>query len=238
MEFLIYPAVTITLWMLSFSWLLPLVIFLKFSKTYRDKWFSWVFCKVAGPLCAPVLGRMRTRAFDILKEHLANRKRGSPLEILEIGIGGVSNLQYYPENSNLTVLDMNESFIKYFEENRKKYPQVTYKKTVIAMAEDMREIDDNSFDVVVCTYVLCSVKSVRSVLKEVKRVLKPYGGVCLMVWGIIPWFGVGPLATLHGQVTSNDYVPLLADQLHSAAQTLISSEDCTYHDDNSPIHSS
>ncbi|GBN09445.1 Methyltransferase-like protein 7A [Araneus ventricosus] len=175
MEFIIYTAVTVLLWVLSASCLLPFLIFLKFSKTYRDKWFSWFFVTLIKPQLSPALGRMRIRAFDLLKEHLEGRKRNTPLEILEIGIGAGSNLQFYPENSNLTVLDMNESFIEYFEENLKKYPQVIHKKTVIAMAEDMHELHDDSFDVVVCTYVLCSVKNVRSVLKEVKRVLKPGG---------------------------------------------------------------
>ncbi|GBL74029.1 Methyltransferase-like protein 7B [Araneus ventricosus] len=108
-----------------------------------------------------------------IKEHLEGRKINTPLEILEIGIGEGSNLPYYPDNSNLTVLDMNESFIEYLEKNRKKFPQVSYKKTVIGMAEDMHQLDDDSFDVVVCTYVLCSVKNVRYVLKGVKRVLEP-----------------------------------------------------------------
>ncbi|KAF8773935.1 Methyltransferase-like protein 7A like protein [Argiope bruennichi] len=90
-------------------------------------------------------------------------------------IGGGANLQYYPENSNLTAVDMNPSFITYFEENRQKYPQVNLKRTVITMAEDMHDIDDNSFDVAICTYTLCSVKSVRSALNEIKRVLKPGG---------------------------------------------------------------
>ncbi|GBM42341.1 Methyltransferase-like protein 7A [Araneus ventricosus] len=175
MEFIIYTAVTIIVWALSVSWLLPFVIILKFSRTCREKWFSWILVKVSGPVFHDIVIRQRKHTFDLLKEHLGDRKRKKPLEILEIGVGGGDNLQFYPENSNLTVLDMNESFIKYFEETRQKYPQVTCKKIVIAMAEDMHEIHDDSFDVVVCTLVLCSVKNVRSVLNEVKRVLKPGG---------------------------------------------------------------
>ncbi|CAL1265620.1 unnamed protein product [Larinioides sclopetarius] len=175
MEIIIYITATILLWALSASILLPFLIFFKLNKTYRDKWFSWFFVNLIKPQLSPTLARMRKHAFNLLKEHLKGRKTNIPLEILEIGIGAGSNLKFYPENSNLTVLDMNESFIEYFEENLKKHPEVIHKKTVIAMAEDMHELEDDSFDVVVCTYVLCSVKNVRSVLNEVKRVLKPGG---------------------------------------------------------------
>ncbi|GFU32686.1 methyltransferase-like protein 7A [Nephila pilipes] len=175
MEVVLYGALSTVWWISSLSILLPLVILLKFSKTFRNKWFSWIFMNCLGPIFNPKLTPLRKRAFDILKEHLKNRKKDAPLEILEIGIGGGANLQYYPSNSNLTALDMNESFEAYFKENRKKYPQITYKKTVTAMAENMNDIEDTSMDVVVCTFVLCSVQNMQSVLLEVKRVLKPGG---------------------------------------------------------------
>lgn len=40
------------------------------------------------------------------------------------------------------------------------------------MAEDMKQIEDNSVDVVVATYVLCSVKDRNKTLNEIQRVLK------------------------------------------------------------------
>ncbi|CAL1265621.1 unnamed protein product [Larinioides sclopetarius] len=175
MEFIIYTTATILLWVLSATWLLPVLIIFKFNKTCRDKWFSWFFAKVSESFFVSAMAKVRKHAFDLLKEHLGDRKRNTPLEILEIGVGGGPNLPYYPENSNLTVLDMNESSIEYFKENLKKHTKVIHKRTVIAMAEDMHELDNDSFDVVVCTYVLCSATNVRSVLKEVKRVLKPGG---------------------------------------------------------------
>ncbi|CAL1265622.1 unnamed protein product [Larinioides sclopetarius] len=175
MEFVVYTALTVLVWILSFTWLLPFLTILKFSKTCRNKWFSWFFVKVCAPPKGPVLMKMRKQAFNRLKDHLEDRKKNTPLEILEIGIGGGANLQFYPENSNLTAVDMNPSFMTYFEEMRQKHPQINLKRAVITMAEDMHEIEDDSFDVVICTYTLCSVKSVRSALNEIKRVLKPGG---------------------------------------------------------------
>ncbi|GFR20398.1 methyltransferase-like protein 7A [Trichonephila clavata] len=117
----------------------------------------------------------RIKAFELLKKHLGERKKKTPHEILEFGIGDGANLEYYPENSSLTALDMNESFEPYLKENLKKYPEIRYRRKVIAMAENMVGVEDSSLDVVVCTYTMCSTKSLPSVLKEVKRVLKPGG---------------------------------------------------------------
>ncbi|GFY51577.1 methyltransferase-like protein 7A [Trichonephila inaurata madagascariensis] len=117
----------------------------------------------------------RREAFELLKKHLGDRKKKTPHEILEIGIGDGANLEYYPENSSLTALDMNESFEPYLKEHLKNYPEIRYRRKVIAMAENMVGVEDSSIDIVVCTYTLCSVTSIPSVLKEVKRVLKPGG---------------------------------------------------------------
>ncbi|KAF8773930.1 Methyltransferase-like protein 7A like protein [Argiope bruennichi] len=175
MDTIIYTAVTIIWWTLSVSFLLPLVIVLKFSKKCRDMWFSWFFVRIVEVILGSALLKIRKCTFDFLKDHLPERKKNTNFEILEIGFGGGSNLQFYPENTNLSILDMNESFLKYFEESRQKNPHINYKKVVIGMAEDMHELDDESFDIVVSTFVLCSVKNVRAALKEVKRVLKPGG---------------------------------------------------------------
>ena len=46
-------------------------------------------------------------------------------------------------------------------------------KFLLTHAEDMKEVADNSMDVVVSTLVLCSVKNVKQTLEEVQRVLAP-----------------------------------------------------------------
>ncbi|GIY29332.1 methyltransferase-like protein 7B [Caerostris darwini] len=160
--------------MSAVSWLLPLIVLLKVNETFRNKFFSKVFMEILAPIF-PNLESLRKRPFEILQEHLTNRKLSTPLEILEIGVGGGGNLEYYPENSNLTALDKNDTFSKYFEDNKKKFSHVTYKKTVCAMAENMEVIEDSSMDVVISTFVLCSVEDIEAVIREVKRVLKPGG---------------------------------------------------------------
>ncbi|KFM66183.1 Methyltransferase-like protein 7A, partial [Stegodyphus mimosarum] len=175
MEVALCAALTTVWWISSVSVLLPFVFLLKYSKTFRDKWFSWFFMRCLSPIFQPKLVPFRKQCFELLKEHLKDWDKSRPIRILEIGIGSGANLQFYPDNSHLTAVDMNASFETYFRENQKKYPQVTYKRTVLCMAENMHEIEDSSMDIVVSTYVLCSVENIEAVLKEVKRVLKENG---------------------------------------------------------------
>ncbi|GIX93621.1 methyltransferase-like protein 7B [Caerostris extrusa] len=150
--------------MSAVSCLLPLVVLLKVNKTFRNK-FSVLYMELFG-FVVRQMEPIRKRAFEILQEHLPNRKLSTPLEILEIGVGGGANLEYYPENSNLTALDKNDTFSNYFNDHKKKFSHVTYKKMVSSMAEkhgrNRRFFDGRGRG----TYVLCSVQDVKAVIKE------------------------------------------------------------------------
>lgn len=175
MEVVLCAALTTLWWVSSVSVLLPLVMLLKFSPAFRNKWFSWLFSCCVRPVFEPRLLPLREQCFDLLDEHMAQNEPELPLRILEIGIGTGANLQFYPKDTRLIAVDMNPSFEAYFHQNRKKYPQVTLERTVLAMAEDMKEVENESVDVVVSTYVLCSVEDIVAVLQEIKRVLVPGG---------------------------------------------------------------
>ncbi len=92
--------------------------------------------------------------------------------ILEIGPGNGNNFEFYPRNCRVIALDCNSYFEKYFHENKSKFPDVSLEKYIIGSAEDMKQIEDHSLDVVVTTFLLCSVKDCRKTLNEIKRVLK------------------------------------------------------------------
>nr|XP_042903355.1 methyltransferase-like protein 7A [Parasteatoda tepidariorum] len=185
-EVAVYLILSMLLWFLSFSVFLPFVISLVLSKTASHLWFSYFFSKFLMPLFGFMVLSKRRQLFNILKEHLSNRNKAVPLEILEIGIGPGSNLRFYPENSNLTALDVNPSFIEIFNKNKKYYPQISFKRTVLNFGEDMKDINDSSFDVVISTHTLCSVKNVELVIKEVKRVLKTGGKYIFMEHVVFP----------------------------------------------------
>ncbi|KAF4533300.1 hypothetical protein B566_EDAN004421 [Ephemera danica] len=98
------------------------------------------------------------------------------IRILEIGCGSGANLKHFPEGSRLIMLDLNEQFFPKLRENLNSYPGLILERIVRADAAAMQEhVADNSVDVVMSQYVLCSCDDVPAVLREVHRVLAPAG---------------------------------------------------------------
>jgi ubiquinone/menaquinone biosynthesis C-methylase UbiE len=52
---------------------------------------------------------------------------------------------------------------------------------IVGFAEDMKDVEDNSVDIVVSTMVLCSVRSIERALKEIQRVLVPVRIIILLL---------------------------------------------------------
>ncbi|GFY44414.1 methyltransferase-like protein 7A [Trichonephila inaurata madagascariensis] len=148
---------------------------LLFSDAFRSFTFPYIYLYIILPFFNYKIIPSRKKTFKLLNDHLAGRDSSKPLEVLEIGIGGGANLEYFPENCNLTVVDKNKFFEPYFKQNAKRYPHINYKRTIIQCAENMTEIEDNSFEVVVTSYFQCSCDDPEAVVKEIIRVLKPGG---------------------------------------------------------------
>lgn len=89
-----------------------------------------------------------------------------------MGVGEGTNFELYPDNCSLTALEYNENFEKKFTANVKKFSKIKFEKFVVGLVEDMHEFEDNTFDVILCTHVFCSVSDIAEGLKEIKRVLK------------------------------------------------------------------
>ena len=69
----------------------------------------------------------------------------------------------------------------------------------------------------------CTVKTVK------------FGGGSAMFWGCIGWFGVGPLVLLEGNVTSDDYIQVLNDNLLPLVEH---DRNVVFQQDGAPIHRS
>jgi hypothetical protein len=55
-----------------------------------------------------------------------------------------------------------------------------------------------------------------------------HGGTSVMVWTAISWYSIGPILTLHGQITAREYVERLGNQAHPMIRTLFPKNDAVF----------
>lgn len=95
------------------------------------------------------------------------------LRLLEIGCGSGANFKFYPDGCTVICTDHNPHFHRYLRRSMAANTHLTYGDFVVVSGEDMGQVEDESVDVVVCTLVLCSVRNVQRVLREVRRIVRP-----------------------------------------------------------------
>lgn len=95
-------------------------------------------------------------------------------KILEIGVGTGKNLQYYSDEVELTAIDISPGMLK---KARNKAKKLNLKADLHLMDAQKLEFEDETFDYVISTFVLCSVPDPVVTLKEMTRVLKPDGKI-------------------------------------------------------------
>ncbi len=101
-----------------------------------------------------------------IRKELISCARG---DILEIGVGTGVNFKYYSYNSINTLTAINMDFNK---QAQKRAPSFV---TFLNSPAEKLPFKSQSFDTVIETLVLCSVKDISKVIAEIERVLKPGG---------------------------------------------------------------
>lgn len=98
-------------------------------------------------------------------------------DTLEVAIGTGLNLPYYPTGVRITAIDLTPEMLV----------QAGIRARNIGRVIDLREADahdlpfpEASFDTVVCTYAMCSVRDEVRVIAEMRRVLHPGGRLILV----------------------------------------------------------
>ena len=94
-------------------------------------------------------------------------------DVLEVGAGTGANLPYYRHDINLTLLEPSPAMRKRLTT---KIMKLSRKIQVVSDLAENLPFPDNSFDYVVSTLTLCSVRDSKVVLSEIRRVLRA-GGV-------------------------------------------------------------
>jgi len=113
---------------------------------------------------------------DSLRAAVAGGARG---RILEIGAGTGLNARHYPEGAEVVAIEPSEGMRRRAHE-RLKSPNVRASIDLRDGRVEALPFDAASFDAVVITFVLCSVKNIGSALGEVRRVLRPGGELRLV----------------------------------------------------------
>jgi ubiquinone/menaquinone biosynthesis C-methylase UbiE len=101
------------------------------------------------------------------REQTAGRAWG---DVLEVGAGTGANLPFYSPDVRLTVVEPNPHMAKRL---RRKAAKLGRQVTITPGLGESLPFPDASFDSVVVTFVLCSVKDVGQVAREARRVLRP-----------------------------------------------------------------
>jgi ubiquinone/menaquinone biosynthesis C-methylase UbiE len=105
--------------------------------------------------------------------------------VLELGIGGGLNLQFYDRARVTSVMGVDPS-----EPLRRRAAAAPREAglavTVLPGEAENLPFADSSFDTVVCTFTLCSVRSPARTLCEARRVLRPGGMFLFFEHGLAP----------------------------------------------------
>lgn len=128
------------------------------------KWFAAIYDKMLASEEKKFLGAIRA---EMLKDVTG--------EVLEIGAGTGANFQYYPGGVHVIAIEPDPFML---ERARKRAVGASNIELRQAAAEEL-PFPDASFDFVIDTLVLCSVRDPRKALAEIKRVLKPGGDIRL-----------------------------------------------------------
>lgn len=116
--------------------------------------------------------------------------------ILEVGIGTGKNLKYYNLN-NKEIIGIDIS-IKMLQEAKKRLVDSSRELrnlVQLKQVQSIRDLEKNSFDYVVATFVLCTNDEPKEIIDEILTVLKPGGKVLLFEW--IPEFTGSRAIALH-----------------------------------------
>lgn len=105
--------------------------------------------------------------------------------VLELGIGGGRNLGFYDPAQVVRVIGVDPSEGLRRRALAAPRPAGLEVEVLDGVAEDL-PFDDASFDTVVCTFTLCSVRDPARVLAQTRRVLRPGGELLFSEHGLAP----------------------------------------------------
>jgi len=119
------------------------------------------------------------RAFEAseeagLREMRAGLLKGARGRVLELGSGTGLNLELYPREG-LDCLTLTEPDPHMFKQLKRRAEEIGCAADLVETGAEDLPFDDDSYDTVVVTLVLCTVPDQPAALREISRVLAPGG---------------------------------------------------------------
>lgn len=109
-----------------------------------------------------------------LRAMRAELLRGARGRVLELGSGTGLNLELYP-HEGIECLTLTEPDPHMISQLRKRVSDIGCAADVMEVGAEDLPFEDDSYDTVVVTLVLCTVPNQAAALKEIRRVLRPDG---------------------------------------------------------------
>lgn len=125
------------------------------------RWFAAIYDKTA---------RLSERRVGPIRRRLLADLTG---DVLEIGAGTGANFEHYPTGVRVVALEPDPHMLKRAQKRLLELGRTDI-DVRLAPAEQL-PVDDASFDTVVSTLVLCTVRDLPRSLAEIRRVLRPGG---------------------------------------------------------------
>ena len=157
------------------------------------KWFAAIYDRM--------MASEEKKFFGAIREEMLKDVTG---EVLEIGAGTGANFQYYRNGAHVTATEPDPYML---ERARKRAAEAPANIELHQVPAEELPFPDATFDFVIDTLVLCSVRDPRRALAEIKRVLKAGGELRLyehvrykhplgalsqdIVTPVWRWFGAG-----------------------------------------------
>ena len=123
-------------------------------------------------------------------------------KILEVGVGTGKNIEFYPNNIDITAIDFSVNML---QRARNKAKELGKKVDLKLMDAQNMDFEDNTFDTVFTTCVFCSVPDPIKGLMEIKRVCKKGGKIILIEHVRSEKKVIGALMDLFNPIVVNSY---------------------------------
>ena len=114
----------------------------------------------------PVMRPFEKRRIGNIRRKLVSNQQG---RILEIGSGTGANFPYYQEADKIIAIEPDEAMR---ERSEAKVDEASVPIELVDASAEQLPFEDDSFDAVVGTLVLCSIPNLDQALQEIKRVAK------------------------------------------------------------------